>query len=455
MNNKKTRVIVTVIIAIAISLVSFFGGFAVSRLARKKEVSSFEWALKTIRDNYYEDIPEEKLLYCALNGMTASGLAGACLDKYSAYYTAEQYRELVATHGGSMSGVGISFTYVPSDEKYPQAASGVIIESVVGNSPAFYSGLEAGEYVTGAKDREGAFGSQKEFIDYIDGKKTGEKFTLITDRGEYEMAKSNYTASYCTMSTKTADWNINYDGGGMNVVKTSENAGIDCLPDGAAYLRLDQFYGNAAYEMAELIGEFNAENCTSLILDLRGNGGGYVDVMCDMSGIYTGQLQNPHKTAMQAVYRNGKKEVYYVNNLFPQNKRLPAGTKVSVLADNGTASASEALLGVLIDNGVIDYGDVYISEFSDRYLDFTGTRAKNGRTYGKGIMQTTFVRPFTGEALKLTTAKIYWPKGVTSIHDVGLSAADGENKCNAVYTDWDVTYGDLQLAEAVKMIYAD
>ena len=177
--------------------------------------------------------------------------------------------------------------------------------------------------------------------------------------------------------------------------------------------------------------------------------------MCDMSGIYTEQLQNPHKTAMQAVYRNGKKEVYYVNNLFPQNKRLPAGTKVSVLADNGTASASEALLGVLIDNGVIDYGDVYISEFSDRYLDFTGTRAKNGRTYGKGIMQTTFVRPFTGEALKLTTAKIYWPKGVTSIHDVGLSAADGENKCNAVYTDWDVTYGDLQLAEAVKMIYAD
>ena len=123
MNNKKTRVTVTVIIAIAISLVSFFGGFAVSRLARKKEVSSFEWALKTIRDNYYEDIPEEKLLYCALNGMTASGLAGACLDKYSAYYTAEQYRELVATHGGSMSGVGISFAYVPSDDKYPQAAS--------------------------------------------------------------------------------------------------------------------------------------------------------------------------------------------------------------------------------------------------------------------------------------------------------------------------------------------
>ena len=60
----------------------------------------------------------------------------------------------------------------------------------------------------------------------MDGKRTGEKFTLITDRGEYEMAKSNYTASYCTMSTKTADWNIVYDGGGMNVVKTSENAGI-------------------------------------------------------------------------------------------------------------------------------------------------------------------------------------------------------------------------------------
>ena len=122
---------------------------------------------------------------------------------------------------------------------------------------------------------------------------------------------------------------------------------------------------------------------------------------------------------------------------------------MSVLADNGTASASEALIGVLIDNGVMDYGDVYISDFSESYLKFTGTADKNGRTYGKGIMQTTFVNHSTGEALKLTTAKIYWPKGDVSIHDVGLT----DEKCKTVPTDWEVTYGDTQLAAAVAAIY--
>lgn len=454
--NKAFRIIITVAVAVAIAVVSFLGGFLTSKLTRSKSVSSFEWALKIIRENYFEDIPDDELLNNSLKG-----LADACLDRYSAYYTAEEYKSVMNTAQGRMSGVGISYTYVPSKETKPETAhptglGGAVIESVVGNSPAYRSGLRAGEIVTALKDGSGTVTvtSSSVLSDFIDGKKTGEEFTMITDRGEHVMSKQNYDASYCTMITHDAEWSVMYENGRMKIEEDKE-AGYDFLPEETAYLRLDQFYGNAAYEMASLIQKFNAESCTSLILDLRGNGGGYVNVMCDISNIFTGQLENPIKIAMHAVYKNGRREGYSVSNIFSGNQLLKKDVKVSVLADNGTASASEALIGVLVDNGVISYSDIYLSDFSSNYLKFTGTADKNCKTYGKGIMQTTFVNQSTGEALKLTTAKIYWPKGETCIHDVGLTGTSGTgtNGCRTVKTDWDVMYGDPQLQAAVKLIY--
>ena len=442
--NKTLKIIVTVIVAVVIAAVAFAGGFLTSRLTRSRQAASFDWAIKTIRENYYQDIPADDIL-----SGTLKDVADRYLDIYSDYYTAEEYRAVTASNQGSKSGVGISFTYV-ADGVHPSGKSGILIESVIGNSPAFRSGLRAGEFVTaveqGSKKTE--LTSTESFSNCLDAIADGEKFTFVTDRGEYELAKSEYTASYCTMYTSKAHWSVVYDSKGSNMKKT--DGGIDYLPDGAAYLRLDQFYGSAAWEMASLIEIFNAQKCTSLILDLRGNGGGYVDVMCDIAGIYTGQLPDRNKIGMIAVYKDGTKEGYSVKVGYPKSSQLPAGTKVSVLADNGTASASEALIGVLIDNGVIGYGDIYISDFSQSYLDFSHTADKNCRTYGKGIMQTTFRNPLTGEALKLTTAKIYWPKGEVSIHDIGLNVSQG---CKTVKAEWDVTYGDEQLKKAVKAIY--
>ena len=95
---------------------------------------------------------------------------------------------------------------------------------------------------------------------------------------------------------------------------------------------------------------------------------------------------------------------------------------------------------------------IYISEYSQSYLDsagLTAEQAKSGRTYGKGIMQTSFYNPATGEALKLTTAQIYWPDG-TTIHDVGLSAADG---CRTVEAPLPIAGDGKELRSAVGMIF--
>lgn len=402
--------------------------------------TSYDWILKTIQQYYYYDIPEDELHERIMTGGVSS-----VLDRYSAYYTASQYAQITASNAGNKSGIGVSYMYLP--EGASRLGSGVFIASVTGGSPAQKSGLKAGEFVRAA-ERGGErveFSSSDDFSSYVSSLDYGQTFTLITDRGEHEMSKSAYTASYCTMSTSQTTYSFYYDRSGR---KTLQSEGIDCLPEGAAYLRLDQFYGNAVNEFAELINLYNnVEHCTSLILDLRGNGGGYVDVMCGISGIFGGQLEKTGTPALKAVYKDGSAENFMTGGA-DGACAFPAGGKVSVLADNGTASASEALIGALISFGVIDYADVYISDFSDDYLEFTGTAEKDCRTYGKGIMQSSFTNRTTGEVLKLTTAKIYWPNG-TCIHDVGLTSED----CPTVPAEWDVTYGDEQLALAVKMIY--
>ena len=66
-------------------------------------------------------------------------------------------------------------------------------------------------------------------------------------------------------------------------------------------------------------------------------------------------------------------------------------------------------------------------------------------------MQTTFEYQVTGEALKLTVARINWPNG-TCIHDVGIGEAQG---CNTAKAEWSVTYGDEELQSVVRMLAAD
>lgn len=431
MKNRASRTCLALIIALVFAVCFVCG-------CNGSYSSSYDWIINTITKYYYEDIPQDVLHKGIMNGGVSS-----VLDRYSAYYTRDEYAQVLASNSGSKTGIGVSYQYL--DEGVSGRGSGVLLVDVVGGSPAWESGLKAGTFVHGVRfgGAQTLFNSTSDFSSFIAAREEGEPFTFLTDRGEYEVSKQSYTASYCAMATCEKTYGIYYESGAMAVFE--KNEGLACLPEGAAYMRLDQFYGNAVEEFYTLMAKYNADNCTSLILDLRQNGGGYVDIMCDISGIFVGQRG---AKAMTAEYKNGRQE-FKIGRVAGAAQAFPAGSKMSVLADNGTASASEALIGVLISYGVIDYSDVYISDFSQSYLAFTGTESKNCRTYGKGIMQTTYTNRSTGEALKLTTAKLYWPNGAC-IHDVGLTA----QKCRTVWTDWCVTYDDEQLARAIEMIYS-
>ncbi|MDE7439278.1 MAG: PDZ domain-containing protein [Clostridia bacterium] len=439
MSNKKVKIAVTVLVALVIALVSFGMGFLVERCSSNRTVASYEWAIKTIKDNYYFCDPDETFTETSL-----SAIAEKYLDRYSEYYTKEEYAEVMKSNQGSKSGIGISYQF-KKDE-------GVYISKVVGNSPAYKSGLQAGDWIrSGSVDgKEVTFTSSENFSDFIAPIKTGEKFSLTSVDGEtYSMAKANYTASYTSYSTSTEGWTFSDSLNGGLELCLDIKLKMPFLPDGCAYIRLDQFYGSATDEFFTLIEKFNASNCTSLILDLRSNGGGYVSVMQNIAGAFA---DGKSTLAMLSRDKKGREEKFYCKKVTDKNKRVDKSVKVFVLANAGTASASEALIGAMHCYGALPYENIFLSQYSDGYVNWlypTNEGAKNAQTYGKGIMQTPFTNYRTGEVLKLTTAKIFWPDKTTSIHDRGVTLEDG---CTAVPTEWEWTKGDKELQSAVEII---
>ena len=107
-----------------------------------------------------------------------------------------------------------------------------------------------------------------------------------------------------------------------------------------------------------------------------------------------------------------------------------------MLADNTTASASECLIGCMLDYGTIAYSDICLSE-----------RSGQVKTYGKGIMQTTYpVRLLEGDAVKLTTAKICWPISGNCIHGRGILPDDGTKTVAESYG------ADTEITQALQIL---
>jgi carboxyl-terminal processing protease len=449
MTKTQKKIIVSIVSVITAVLV-FLAGFFIGR-TNNDLGSTYSWIWRTVNKYYYQEMTEQEFLA----KYNAGGITYA-LDIYSAYYTPTQYAATQASNSGSKSGVGLSYSYVTN---HPDG-DGVLLTEVAGNSPAFHAGLRRGMILTsGIFDGQTVtFTSSTTLSAMINAQDTGEDFTLITNDGEqYTMAKSNYTASYTYMATNSSSWQYQSAASGGLAMVEDVDGKISYLPDDYAYLRLSQFYGTAAAEMGYMIAKFNALNCKTLILDLRNNGGGQVSTMQNISYYFTSNIEGASASAMYAKYRNGQYESFNITKQ-STGEALATGTQVYVLANNGTASASEALIGVLVSCGLVDYSHIYLSNFDDGYVNWyvnvagiSASSFKNGRTYGKGIMQTTIPNTSTGEALKLTTAEIFWPDKVTSIHNVGLTASNG---CKLVNAAWSVTKNDEELQSVISAITA-
>ena len=128
-----------------------------------------------------------------------------------------------------------------------------------------------------------------------------------------------------------------------------------------------------------------------------------------------------------ATYKDGKTESYKAKASKYSEFKFE---KIIFLANSGSASASEALMGAVLDYDKQSNKNIVKVVLDPSYENNEVVY----RTYGKGIMQTTFINNLTGEAVKLTTAKICWPISKTCIHGTGLTPAL-DNRIVANYTD--------------------
>ncbi len=385
----------------------------------------------TIQGKYYKEITDEEFYDVVFDAVN-----GKLLDRYSAYMTADEYAADLAEGTGYWSGIGIDFLI-----KENAGDESTRIATVSGNSPAEKAGIEGGAYLVGFGKTEESVEHNPSFTDFeefLKGQGKGETFYVKIKDGEdikiVSLAKKAFVENYVYYRTSETGYRFE---GQKATTMVEFNGALRALDQDTAYIRLTQFNGNAAEQFKKAMDKFKADGKKHLVLDLRANGGGYMDILSEIASYFTKNTKSNAPLIAVATERSGKTEKFYAEgNYF--GKYFQSDSKIRVLADNGTASASECLIGAMVDYGAVGYGDIFLSY-----------RGETAKTYGKGIMQTTYpLSPTSGstDAVRLTTATIRWPVSGRCIHDIGLTVADG---CPTLAED---EYGDGEILAALETI---
>lgn len=409
-------VAIALFIAVAAFLVGWFGRY----LAIDSRMRDLMWAFETMEKNFYGDLDTDKIYDDLFSALTP--------DPYSRYYTKAEYEEILRESEGENSGYGLSVT---------ASESGVRVFSVVGNSPAEIAGLKKGMYLLEYGKSENGMkkvGTLDETLAFLRAE-TGTvylKFGYHTDgtgATVAPLARAEYHAGYCSYMDSGAGFSVRGEG----VLGENENRLVGAN-EKTAYIRIDEFNGNVAQELVLCLNKMTERGRTDLILDLRSNGGGYMDKLTSVASHLMKNASGKTVVAT-AQYKSGK-IMRYSTSKTDYGVYFHADSRILLLADENTASASECLIGAMVDYGTVGYGDIILRK----------NDAGEARTYGKGIMQSHF-RDLKGNVMKLTVATVHWPVSNTCIHGVGVRSDDAAVSAPLLWGE-----DDPQLAAAVARL---
>ena len=301
--------------------------------------------LNQIELNYVDTIDRAKLTDAAVQAVLSQ------LDPHSVYLPPVEREESETSLAGGFDGIGIQFN-VPND-------TAVVIEVIPGG-PSKKIGLLPGDRLLQVDDKviAGVKCPQDTMVRRMRGH-AGTKVTVTVKRGE-EIIPFEITRGKIP--------NHSVDAAFM----TSDTTG---------YLRFSKFSRTTYKECAEAVQKLVDSGMTYLIMDVRGNSGGYLDQAVMVSDMFL------PKDAM-VVYMEGAHRSREEFRASGRGKYQDL--KMAVLIDEGTASAAEIISGAMQDNGrALIYGR---------------------RSFGKGLVQEP-VNFSDGSGLRLTTARFYTPSG--------------------------------------------
>lgn len=318
----------------------------------KIDFSNVEKTYQALVSNYDGEIDKQKIIEGA-----SKGLVEAAGDKYTEYMTSKEAEEFNKSLSGDVGiGVGIEL-----------AKDGDIVKvvRVLPKNPAASAGILAGDIISKVNDEDVLKKSTSEVSKKIRGDSgTTVKITVI--RGE---EKKDFSVTRAKIENPS--------------VELSKNNGIATL----SIYRFDSETGALAKKYAE---EIKNEGISKVILDLRGNGGGYVQAAKTVASLWL------EKNALIVSEKAGSKTVEEIR---ATGESPLKGIKTVILLDNSSASASEIVAGALKEH--------------------KAAQIVGEKSYGKGSVQTTIDMP-EGALLKVTIAKWFTPSG-KNISNNGIS----------------------------------
>ncbi|MGI6732724.1 MAG: S41 family peptidase [Anaerovoracaceae bacterium] len=348
----------------------------------KQNYGRLDSLMQLIEQKYYVPVDTDKLYEGIYKGLFA-GIG----DPYSAYLNKQEYENLQIAASGEFEGIGV--TIAPDKNGY------INVVAPIDDTPAFKAGIKSEDKIIAVDgvDYNG------ETIDAAVAAMRGKEGTEVTIR----ILRGDTTLEFTLKRAKII----------LQTVKA------EMLDGEIGYIRISSFEKHTAEDFRKALRNMELSGVKGLIIDLRDNPGGLVDVCIEIADSLL-----PEGIITYTEDRQGQRNYY---------KSDPGATEIPfvVMINGGSASASEIVAGAVKDSGV---GKI------------VGTTS-----YGKGIIQE-IVELNNGDATKLTVMQYFSPKG-NVIHEKGV-----EPDYIVEITQDDLTEGvllkenDKQLKKALELL---
>lgn len=347
-NNLPIYFAVAVVLGILIGV--FFGGNSnglVSFSKNQSQEQKIKRLINFIEQDYVDDVNTEDLLDGAIRQMLGK------LDPHSVYIPKENQQANIENMQGNFVGIGVQFRMIKD--------SIAVIQTITGG-PSVRAGIKAGDRILMANE------------DTLYGKnfRSGIVPKYLKGKPDTEVALQIYRKS------KDSLFSVNITRGKVNI-KSVDLAYM--LNDSVGYIKLDRFARNTYREFKSSLNNLIDDGMTDLVIDLRGNGGGFIDIATRIIDEFL------EDDKLMVFTKNNKDQVenYKATEIGSFEKG-----GIYVLIDENSASASEIVAGALQDN---DKGTII-----------------GRRSFGKGLVQIEMGLG-DGSAVRLTTARYYTPTG--------------------------------------------
>lgn len=351
-----------------------------------KEFQKFQMAWNLISTFYVDSVDKSRLAEEAIVGMLQK------LDPHSVYISAKEVEAMNEPLNGSFEGVGVEF-HILNDT--------LMVVNTIPGGPSENVGIKAGDRILTIDDKNvaGIGLKNSDVFRMLRGPKGTQVLLSVQRKGSPSLLTFNVTRGQIPIFSIDAAY------------MASPQTG---------YIKINRFASTTYEEFVDALKKLQKNHLQSLILDLRGNGGGYLNAAIDIADEFLGN----RKLIVFTQGLNSPRRDYYATSrgLFEKGQLV-------VLIDEGSASASEIVAGAVQDH---DRGVVI-----------------GRRSFGKGLVQRPFTLP-DGANIRLTTAKYYTPSGrcIQKPYDEGTEAYLSELNQRAAH-------GEMLHADSIKAAGGD